>query len=86
MSRRFARLKLGYYPLPIEEGWNIHSALLASGSYCAIDPCAGDGAALMEITKHTGAQPAAIEIDAEDRKSTRLNSSHEFVSRMPSSA
>ena len=24
--------------------------------------------------------------DAEDRKSTRLNSSHEFVSRMPSSA
>ena len=25
-------------------------------------------------------------IEAEDRKSTRLNSSHEFVSRMPSSA
>ena len=26
------------------------------------------------------------ELKAEDRKSTRLNSSHEFVSRMPSSA
>ena len=26
------------------------------------------------------------EINAGDRKSTRLNSSHEFVSRMPSSA
>ena len=25
-------------------------------------------------------------VPAEDRKSTRLNSSHEFVSRMPSSA
>ena len=27
-----------------------------------------------------------LDADAEDRKSTRLNSSHEFVSRMPSSA
>ena len=27
-----------------------------------------------------------IGIDLKDRKSTRLNSSHEFVSRMPSSA
>ena len=26
------------------------------------------------------------EVNAQDRKSTRLNSSHEFVSRMPSSA
>ena len=29
---------------------------------------------------------ARIALDAQDRKSTRLNSSHEFVSRMPSSA
>ena len=28
----------------------------------------------------------ATDLDIEDRKSTRLNSSHEFVSRMPSSA
>lgn len=62
MSRPFARLKLGYYPLPIEEARNIRSALLASGPYCAIDPCAGDGAALLEITKDTGAQPAANRI------------------------
>ena len=27
-----------------------------------------------------------VTVTAEDRKSTRLNSSHEFVSRMPSSA
>ena len=27
-----------------------------------------------------------LELEAADRKSTRLNSSHEFVSRMPSSA
>ena len=30
--------------------------------------------------------PTIITVFAEDRKSTRLNSSHEFVSRMPSSA
>ena len=30
--------------------------------------------------------PQSLLATAEDRKSTRLNSSHEFVSRMPSSA
>ena len=30
--------------------------------------------------------PGQIDDSMEDRKSTRLNSSHEFVSRMPSSA
>ena len=35
---------------------------------------------LQKVLVAPGAQPAA------DRKSTRLNSSHEFVSRMPSSA
>ena len=30
--------------------------------------------------------PIHVEAQSEDRKSTRLNSSHEFVSRMPSSA
>ena len=65
MSRPFARLKLGYYPLPLEEARNIGSVLLASGPYCAIDPCTGEGAALLEITKHTDAQPTAIELDAD---------------------
>ena len=34
----------------------------------------------------TGATPRGEEAPTGDRKSTRLNSSHEFVSRMPSSA
>jgi len=38
---------------------------VASGHYWAIDPCAGDGTAVLEITKKTGAQIAAIEIDAD---------------------
>jgi len=65
MSRPFARLKLGYYPLPTEEARNIHSVLVASAPYCAIDPCAGDGSALLEITNGTGAHLAAIEVDAD---------------------
>jgi len=65
MSRPFARLKLGYYPLPTEEARNIHSLLVASGPYCAMDPCAGDGTALLEIARDTEAHLAAIEVDAD---------------------
>ena len=36
------------------------------------------------VSRNIGALVASD--DGEDRKSTRLNSSHEFVSRMPSSA
>ena len=45
-----------------------------------------------ELNEALGAMDQAAEVAqkvgvaAEDRKSTRLNSSHEFVSRMPSSA
>ena len=65
MSRPFARLKLGYYPLPAEEARNIRSLLIFSDLYAAIDPCAGDGSALLEITNGTKAHLAAIEIDAD---------------------
>ena len=37
-------------------------------------------------TPFTGADPRAVAMSALDRKSTRLNSSHSSVSRMPSSA
>ena len=42
----------------------------------------------MVVENRTGATGmiAAQSVAASDRKSTRLNSSHEFVSRMPSSA
>jgi hypothetical protein len=65
MSRPFARLKLGYYPLPPEEALNIHSLLIASSPYTAIDPCAGDGTALLTITSETSAHLAAVEIDSD---------------------
>ena len=59
MSRPFSRMKLGYYPLPVEEAQNIRTLLIPSGAYSAIDPCAGDGTALVEITKDIGTHLAA---------------------------
>ena len=63
--RNVGRLKLGYYPLPIDEARNIRSLLVSSATYAAIDPCVGDGTALIEITKETGAVLAGIELDAD---------------------
>ena len=63
--RNAGRLKLGYYPLPIEEAQNIRGLLVSSAPYAAIDPCVGDGTALIEITKDTGACLAGIELDAD---------------------
>jgi hypothetical protein len=65
MSRPFSRMKLGYYPLPFEETHNIRTLLIPSGAYSAVDPCAGDGSAVIEITRGTGAHLRAIELDAD---------------------
>jgi succinyl-CoA synthetase beta subunit len=46
---------------------------------------AGLAMATMDIIKHEGGEPANF-LDVGDRKSTRLNSSHNSESRMPSSA
>lgn len=64
MSRPSSRIKLGYYPLPSSEAQKIRSLLTASAPYAAIDPCAGDGSALLEITAGANAHRAAIELDA----------------------
>ena len=50
-----------------------------------------EGAGVYFLVSMLGHKPAdaeahQVEGGGEDRKSTRLNSSHEFVSRMPSSA
>jgi tRNA1(Val) A37 N6-methylase TrmN6 len=70
MSRPFSRMKLGYYPLPVEEARNIRTSLIPSGAYSAIDPGTGYGTALVEISKDTGAHLAAIELDADRAAAT----------------
>jgi hypothetical protein len=59
--RNAGRLNLGYYPLPVEEAQNIRTLLVPSAPYAAVDPCMGDGTALIEMTKDTGARLAGIE-------------------------
>ena len=63
--RNAGRLKLGYYPLPIEEARNLRSLLIAPQPFFAVDPCAGDGTALAESRESLPAQNAAIELDAD---------------------
>ena len=58
------------------------------GGYVAVYPIAADGSigAAAVDTQKTAVGTHAIAADPSDRKSTRLNSSHEIPSRMPSSA
>src|SRR5271166_1859541 len=74
MSHPFSRIKLGYYPLPIEEARNISALLMSSAPYAAIDPCAGEGTAPLEITSDTGAHLAGIELDADRAEAANRNS------------
>jgi len=63
--RNAGRLKLGHYPLPVEEAINLRQLLIAPRPFFAVDPCAGDGTALIEVTKDLAVQRAAIELDAD---------------------
>ena len=65
MARLVSRLKLGYYPLPAGEAAKIRALLRWGDEFAAIDPCAGDGAALAEIVHAAKAHLAAIELDAD---------------------
>ena len=69
--RNAGRLKLGYYPLPVNEAQNIRTLLVPSAPYAVVDPCMGDGTALIEITKGTCAHVNGIELDA-DRAATSV--------------
>jgi hypothetical protein len=71
--RNAGRLKLGYYPLPVEEARNIRALLVSSAPYAAVDPCVGDGTALIEINWNTGAHLAGIELDADRAAASTQN-------------
>ena len=63
--RNAGRLKLGYYPLPIQEARNLRNLLIAPQPFFAVDPCAGDGTTLLGLMQDLPAQSAAIELDAD---------------------
>jgi len=59
------KLRLGYFPLPLDEARRIRAHLRFPASpFSAIDPCMGDGAAFMTITGDTRALRYGVELDA----------------------
>jgi len=64
--RNVARIKLGFYPLPPDEGPRLRQLLnYPSEPVSALDPCAGTGAALLQLTDNANANRYAVELDAE---------------------
>jgi predicted RNA methylase len=69
-----ARLKLGYYPLPIDEAHRISRWLhFSSSGTSVLDPCAGAGVALALITPGEQVRRYAIELDAYRAKDATAN-------------
>jgi tRNA1(Val) A37 N6-methylase TrmN6 len=66
IMRNVARIKLGYYPLPSSEGVRIGRLLkFPTEATSVLDPCAGTGAALEQITNAAQVDRYAVELDAE---------------------
>ena len=64
--RNVARIKLGYYPLPPAEGSRLRHLLSFPPEPASIlDPCAGTGAALHQLTENANVARYAVELDAE---------------------
>jgi hypothetical protein len=63
--RNVARIKLGYYPLPPEEGKRLRKLLdFSAGPASIIDPCVGTGVALHQLTERAETQKYGVELDA----------------------
>jgi hypothetical protein len=63
--RNVARIKLGYYPLPQEEGKRLRNLLdFSGGTASVVDPCVGTGAALRQLTEGVEAERHGVELDA----------------------
>jgi Predicted O-methyltransferase len=64
--RNVARIKLGYYPLPPAEGSRLRQILdFSSEPASVLDPCAGTGTALLQLTEGTNVARYAVELDSE---------------------
>jgi len=67
--RSVARIKLGFYPLPVVEGERLRKLLLFPPHECAVlDPCAGEGDALVQLTEGATVVGHAVELDAQRAK------------------
>ena len=65
MARSVAKLKMGFYPLPVSEGTNLRQLLSFTGAASVVDPCVGQGVALNLITQDADVRRYGVELDAE---------------------
>ena len=65
MARNAARLKMGYYPLPVSEAVRLRALLSFLSSVSVVDPCVGQGTALEIITHGADVRRYGVELDAE---------------------
>ena len=63
--RNAARKKMGYYPLPEDEGAKLRSLLSFVEPASVIDPCVGQGTALDLVTRDGPVRRYGIELDTE---------------------
>jgi hypothetical protein len=64
MARNVSRIKLGYYPLPPADGARLRRLLDFAARASAVDPCAGTGAALHQLTEGAEIEKHGVELDA----------------------
>jgi Uncharacterised methyltransferase family (DUF6094) len=64
MPRNVSRIKLGYYPLPPAEGTRLRNLIDFEPGASAVDPCAGTGAALHQLTEGAEVENHGVELDA----------------------
>src|ERR1017187_3605759 len=65
MARSFAKLKMGFYPLPESEGPKLRQLLSFTGPASVVDPCVGQGTALNLLTQGADVRRYGVELDAE---------------------
>jgi SAM-dependent methyltransferase len=64
--RNVGRIKLGYYPLPEDEGARLRDLLqYPAESASVLDPCVGTGGALMQLTEGAPVSLYGVELDAD---------------------
>jgi hypothetical protein len=64
MARNVSRIKLGYYPRSPAEGIRLRNLLDFEPGASAVDPCAGTGAALHQLTEGAEVEKHGVELDA----------------------
>lgn len=69
--RPHGKTKLGFFPLPFPEATRLRNCLLGESDFSALDPCAGDGVAFVQLVQGMQARRYGVEIDAHRAEQAR---------------